>query len=168
MVQEVKPGFFVSDICKGCTARDRAGNNLREITDMKRDSGESIDTIRLWLEEQGWLVSQQNLNKHFNSHSPYINKKHGRIISARKESQIKAQIYKQRNAEEELQKLVNIGADRVDKGEILVDKELYMFALDRKTKTAQPMTIQNLIMNFGESLVESKRELEEVKALDIT
>jgi hypothetical protein len=53
---------------------------------------------------------------------------------------------------------VDIGAERIDNGEMIVSEDLYKFALDKKTRDPSPVSIQNLVMNFGEALVESHKK----------
>lgn len=165
VVKEVRPGYVVGSQCATCNAKDRNGQPLRDWIDTKKDSGMSTTKIVLLAREEGVYVSQPNMDKHFNKHSPWLKDKKHELAKAKLAAIQRVDEMINRNAEEELQKLVNIGGQRVDDGEIIVDKDLYMFALDRQTRSKQPFSIQNLVMNFGQALTE-KKPLEEVSVID--
>ena len=157
-MEEAKTGYFISTGCKACNAKDRAGNPLRDWMDNKKDEGVSTRQILEHVKKEGVSLTQPNLDRHFKLHSPWIHIKKREIERARASNIISRASLEHRMAEEEIQRLVDIGGDRVDSGEMKVDKDLYMFALDRKTKHAEPISIHNLVMNFGDALIESHKK----------
>jgi hypothetical protein len=157
-MDEIKSGYYVSRKCAACIAVDKAGNPLRDWLDHEKDKGATTNEVIKKVFKQGVILHQPNLDTHFRVHSPWIRTKKRNLATAKINNAISRETLKHREAEEEIQKLVNVGGDRVDKGEIPVDKELYMFALDRKTRNPTPVSIQNLVMNFGDALVESHKK----------
>jgi len=156
-MEERKVGYFVNTKCKVCTAVDRGGNTLRDLIDLRRDQGKGQYEIIKEMAKESFLVSQTTLSKHYREHSPWIEGKKREIISAKINNQLTRTKIEHREAEEEIQRLIDLGAYRIDHGEILVDKDLYMFALDRKTRRDTPISIDNLVMNLGQALVDSHK-----------
>lgn len=148
-------------------AKDRAGNPLRDWMDNEKDSGASTISIQKYLAKEGYLVGQPNLDRHFRDHSPWLNEKKKELNLAKVKSVLARKELLHRNADEELQKLIDLGAERIDSGDMPVDKELFMFALGQKVKNPT-VSVQSLVMNFGDALVEGQRErkLAELEVLD--
>ena len=166
IMEEISNGHFVSKICKVCTARDRHGNPLRDLIDKMSADGKSVRLIMVDLAKENLNISLPTYHRHLKLHSPWIRRRETAISSAKLNNALAMSQLEHRDAEAELQKLVDLGGNRVDKGEIQVDKDLYMFGLDRLTKHTTPVSIENLIMNFGQALAESKREVMDGEVLD--
>jgi hypothetical protein len=157
---ELKPRYFASAICKVCKATDKAGEGLRDLLDFKKEQGTATRSIVDFVKDKyGLDMTQQNMDRHFRLHSPWIAEKTRDLRMAKMTNYLSRETVAHREAEEEIQKLVDIGGERVDKGDMPVDKDLYMFALDRQTRDRSPVSIQNLVMNFGEALINSKRRV---------
>lgn len=147
-----KLGIVVSTKCSTCTAKDRDGNPLRDLIDHKKSTGVATTKIAEALKSDGVFITQPRIDRHFKLHSPWIFTKKKLAKEAKVSNMVEASKAMNRDAEEEIQKLINLGGDRIDAGEITVDKELYMFALNKKTNNDTPVSIQNLVMNFGDAL----------------
>ena len=155
-MEELKTGFYVSTNCKGCISKDVNGTKLRDWIDEQKVNGLPTPKIVEGLRKKGVHVTQPNLDRHFRNHSVWI-KKEREIVSDKSRLIIARQQGENREAQEEIQKLINVGGDRIDAGEIMVDKELYMFALNKQTMTPENVSIENLVMNFGDALIESHK-----------
>lgn len=169
MTEEKRLGYLTSERCTTCMARDRSGNPLRDLIDSKKDQGWTDVKIVTELLDDGFKVSAKNLYMHFKKHSPWLLEKKRQLRRAKAMNMTAALETMHRNAEEEIQRLIDVGGQRIDDGELLVDKELYMFALNKKTQSQTPMSIQNLVMNFGDALIDSymkPKKLEEVKEVE--
>lgn len=153
-MQELRAGYFVSNACKICQAKDREGNPLRDLIDHRRSQGVSQTQLVKELAAEGVLTGQPNIAQHFKKHSPWLLEKQRQLQMAKTQNEIESQRVMHRSAEDELQKLVDLGGDRIDAGEMVVDKEMYLFALNKKTTNNTPISIQNLVMQFGDSLIE--------------
>ena len=156
-MEELKNGYFVSKACKICTSKDKAGNPLRDLIDHTKDEGTSTRIIRNQFNKDSIDASHSTYDFHFRRHSPWLIRKERAFRDAKINNALSRAVVEHRNAEDELQKLVDVGGERIDNGEIKVDKDLYMFGLDRMTKFSSPVSIENLIMNFGNALAASKR-----------
>ena len=157
-MEEIKAGLFISPKCKLCNSVDRVGNPLRDIMDQMKSQGKATRAIVTFLRKEGVFANQSLIDRHFRLHSPWIEDRKRDVQIAKVNNALSRDAVEHRNADEELQKLVDMGAARIDNGEILVDKELYMFALDRKKSDTGPISIQNLWMNFGDALIESHKK----------
>lgn len=157
-VEEKRLGYFHSSDCSLCNAQDKAGNNLRDLIDLRKDEGLSTARICEELKDDGLFFKVGTVDKHFRLHSPFLKAKKDQLKLARHTNKMSISQVVHRNAEEEIQKIVDLGAERIDSGELLVDKEMYMFALDRKSRNNAPLSIQNLVMNFGDALAEKLYE----------
>ena len=146
-MERVLKGFVHSETCKGCNAVDPTGTLMREFIDKKKEEGTSTPKLINTLAMMGVRLQQPALDRHFRNHSPFTRDNRLRALETTKKG-LDIQRENHRNVEEELQKLVDIGGDRVDEGSIIVDKDLYMFAIDRKLKDGTPVSIQNLLINF--------------------
>ena len=158
-MDQPKPRYFVSHKCTGCNALDKGGNPLRDFFDLRKDQDvPTKDIVAEGAEKFGFVISQQNLDRHFRLHSPWLKEKKSLMRTAKYTNAIQRGVVEHRAAEEEVQKLIDVGGDRIDKGEIPVDKDLYMFAIDRRIKNVTPISIDNLVMNFGTVLAEQHKK----------
>ena len=155
-------GYITSRNCGICTATDQQGNNLRDLIDHKRSQGATQQLIINDLKEDGVETTQTVLSHHFRKHSPWISEKERLLRESNTYNELESMRVMHRNAEDEIQKLVDIGGKKVDAGDIPVDKELYMFALNKKTQNNVPLSIENLIMNFGDALVEKGTKVRQI------
>ena len=153
-MERVLKGFVHSETCKACNAVDPTGTPMREFIDKKKEEGTSTPKLINTLAMMGVRLRQPALDRHFRNHSPFTRDNRLQSMESTKK-QLDIQRENHRSVEEELQKLVDIGGDKIDDGSIIVDKDLYMFAIDRKLKDGTPVSIQNLVMNFGDALAES-------------
>jgi len=151
-------GFVYEPLCKACTAKEPDGTSLRDWLDFRKNHGAATTTIVGEASLRGVELTQPNLDRHFRNHSPWILQKKMEIIAAKTQNSLERSRQENREVDTELQNLVNIGGDRVDTGDIIVDKDLYMFAIDRKLKSTEPVSIKNLVMNFGEALTRRKKK----------
>ncbi len=157
-----KLGMVVSTKCSTCTAKDRDGNPLRDLIDHKKSLGAPTTRIEQDLKADGVYITQPRIDRHFKLHSPWIFTKKKLAREARIQNLVEANKVMHRDAEEEIQKLVDIGGQRVDEGAITVDKDLYMFALNKKTSNDTPVSIQNLVMNFGDALMDKYKDSRQI------
>src|SRR3990167_5769464 len=171
-MEQIRADYFVEMKCKACTASTKDGDSLRDLIDNKKAEGVSTPAlIKEMQETYGLTFNQSNLDGHFKRHSRWILGQKKEIQEARAKNFLDRRKLRHRTAEEEIQKLIDVGGERIDAGEITVDKDLYMFALDRKMRKEEPISIQNLVMNFGDALEEahqkrSKIPREQIKVVE--
>lgn len=165
MTEEKRLGYITSDRCTLCNAHDRNGNPLRDLIDSKKDQGWTDVKIAMELLDDGIKIAPKNVFMHFKKHSPWLLEKKRQLRRAKAMNLTNAAETMHRNAEEEIQRLIDMGGQRIDDGELLVDKELFMFALRSKTENKTPMSIQNLVMNFGDALIDAYMKPTKVEKL---
>ena len=156
---------IVARQCVSCNAKDVNGEVLRDKIDSLKATGEPTRKIVDFLRGNGVKISQPNLDRHLRLHSPWVVV--GKEVKARETAltEIKKLEVRGAYAEEAIQKIVDAGTSMVDNWiegkdsiKMPVSENMYLKALDLQTKTADRAPIRDLVMVFGEALVEGHKK----------
>lgn len=167
--------FVVAKACKTCMAKDEKNKvYLRETVDMMIASGVPFSETAKWLGTRfGITILPDALSRHIRDHSPYVKRVDSKALnSMQRETKTLPAAVRQADIAvfrdvptdtyQALQDVVNIGAEKVRSGEIVVDDNLYIKALQTQSKMKQGIGYEKVIKAMQKARFESTVDKGEV------
>lgn len=134
-----KPGYKTSPTCKVCNAKGWTKEPLRDMIDEFGITNTGTSVVAK-LKENGVLVTEQAVMRHFHKHAPYViqakadgSKKIQKMVV--KISQTKVEVG------EALQRILDIGDQRVKDGDLPVTERLYIEAIKEQGRRGTRTTL---------------------------
>lgn len=146
-----QPGYKHSDRCVVCTAKDEHGFPIRESFDyFAKKSG--YKECLIWLQDKGVkVISTKPVISHLTKHAPYIID--AKRLASQSMQKMIVTIHQEKTAASEVvQKIINIGDEKISSGEMPVTERLLIEAIKeegrRGTKTTMDTEIETMDADF--------------------
>jgi len=145
-----KVGYKSSPQCKVCTGKDEDGVPIREEVELMFLRGEQNVKILEWMKRRGLPYHPKNLRSHFKKHAPYaLVQKGGLGLQGQQARELMTRVEAEfADANDALQRIINIGDRYVKEGKIPVTERIYMEALKEQGRRRQASKFDTVMIEM--------------------